>query len=268
MDTLTLGFSPCPNDTFLFYALVHGRVDLPNVRWEPVIDDVETLNRLARCRRLDVTKVSVGALPALEDEYAVLGSGAALGFGCGPLLVAREPLDPDALVRARIAVPGRDTTANLLLHLWHPQLTTIWELPYHEILPAVADGRMDAGVIIHEGRFVYPRYGLQAVVDLGAWWETTTALPVPLGVIVARRRLGEERLAALEAALRASLAYAYAHRAEVDPYLRAHAQELDPEVIEQHLRTYVTAETERLSDVGRRAIAALVARARERFGAR
>jgi 1,4-dihydroxy-6-naphthoate synthase len=266
MDPVTLGFSPCPNDTFLFYALVHRRVDPGEWRFEPVIEDVETLNRLARLRRLDVTKVSVGALPALADEYAVLGSGAALGFGCGPLLVARDSLDREALAHARIAVPGRDTTANLLLHLWHPQLTTIWELPYDEILPAVADGRMDAGVLIHEGRFVYPRYGLQALVDLGAWWETTTGLPVPLGVIVARKSLGAERLADLEARLRASLEYAHAHRTDVDPYVRLYAQELDPEVIELHLRTYMTEETRALSPQGHRAIVELVARARQRFG--
>jgi len=175
MGTLTFGFTPCPNDAFAFHALVHGLVDAP-FEVEPVLLDIEELNRRARAAELDLTKLSFGAAPAVRDRYRLLRSGAALGRGAGPLVVARAPDGS----HERIAIPGRDTTAFLLLRLAWPELGEVVELRYDEILGAVERGDVDAGLIIHESRFTYAEHGLVAVADLGEWWEGETGLPVPL----------------------------------------------------------------------------------------
>ena len=202
---LTLGYSPCPNDTFIFHALVNGIVRAQGMRFTDRLEDVETLNRLAAAAELDVTKISYGAAPGLLRDYVLLRSGGALGRGCGPLIVAREPFTRHTLAGKRIAIPGRNTTANLLLRLYAPGAAPGTELVYSEIMPAVERGEVDAGLIIHESRFTYPRHGLVKVVDLGEWWEQKMSLPVPLAAIAARADLDDAVAAAAESAIRASV---------------------------------------------------------------
>jgi 1,4-dihydroxy-6-naphthoate synthase len=262
-STLTLGYSPCPNDTFIFDALVHGRVEVDGVRFEERLEDVETLNRLAAVAALDVTKISYGAIPGLLRDYVLLRSGGALGRGCGPLLVARREMDADELSRARIAIPGRSTTANLLLRLFAPDAAPGVERVYSDIMPAVARGELDAGLIIHESRFTYPQHGLVRVADLGEWWEATTGLPIPLGGILARRALGDATIRAVEDGIRRSVEFAFAHPDASRPYVRAHAQEMDDAVTQQHIDLYVNRFSVDVEEEGARAIEALFARARE-----
>ena len=262
MSALTLGFSPCPNDTFIFHALVHGLVPAGGLRFEPRLEDVETLNRLAAAAALDVIKVSYGAIPHLLGDYALLRSGGALGRGCGPLVVSRRPLSADALRTARIAIPGRNTTANLLLRLFAPDAPPGVEMVYSEIMPAVERGEVDAGLIIHESRFTYPQHGLEKVVDLGEWWEGETGLPIPLGGILARRELGTAVIREVDDAIRRSVEHAFAHPADSSNYVRAHAQEMDDAVTQQHIDLYVNRFSADLGSEGERAIAELFARAR------
>lgn len=269
---LSLGFSPCPNDTFIFHALVHGAVEAYGLHFHERLGDVETLNRTAlgagraqdqpsRHAELDVTKASYGAIPFLLEEYVLLRSGGALGRACGPLVVARDPLDMTRLRGKRIAVPGRLTTANLLLRLFDPSLAEGVEMVYSEIMPAVARGAVDAGVIIHEGRFTYADHGLTALLDLGQWWEETTGYPIPLGGIVARRSLGEDRIFAVEDAIRRSVEYAFDNPAASEAYVRRHAQEMDPEVIRRHIALYVNHFSATLGDEGEAAVRELFTRA-------
>ncbi len=258
---LTLGFSPCPNDTFMFYPLVHGLVDTGGQSFNERLEDVETLNRLAVKGVLDVTKVSYAVLGHIRDEYALLRAGSALGRSCGPLLVAKEPFAAADLQGRTIAIPGRYTTAHLLMRLYNPSLETFLEMPFHEIMDAVMTGRADAGVIIHESRFTYQGFGLQQVVDLGAWWEGETGLPIPLGGIVARRSLGGETIHSIEAALGAGVEYARAHPAEAAHYIREHAQEMSEQVCAAHIGLYVNDFSRSLGDEGERAVIELLRRA-------
>lgn len=260
--TLSLGFSPCPNDTFIFHGLVHGIVRAEGLDFAPRLEDVETLNRLAAEAVLDVTKISYGAIPHLVRDYALLRSGGALGRGCGPLVVARESIDPSELASRRIAIPGRNTTANLLLRLFTPDAPAGEECVYSDIMPAVARGEVDAGLIIHESRFTYADHGLVKVVDLGEWWEQETGLPIPLGGILARRDLGETMIRAIDDALRRSVERAFANPAASRDYVRAHAQELDDAVMQQHIDLYVNHFSIDLGEEGERAIHELFARAR------
>lgn len=260
---LSLGFSPCPNDTFIFHALVSGAVEVPGVRIRPRLEDVETLNLLARDGVLDVTKVSYGAIPYLQEEYALLSSGGALGRGCGPLLVAKPGTDLEALRRGPIAIPGRYTTANLLLRLWGPSLPLGVERVYSEIMPAVRRGEVAAGLIIHESRFTYARHGLVSLVDLGEWWEADTGAPIPLGGILARRSLGERRIGEIDLAIRRSVEHAFRDPSASAYYVREHAQEMEPEVVRQHIGLYVNEFSVELGPEGERAVGILLARARE-----
>jgi len=260
--TLSLGYSPCPNDTFIFHALVKGIVGAEGLEFRERLEDVETLNRLAAEGALDVTKVSYGAIPQLLRDYVLLQSGGALGRGCGPLVVARETFGPGGLAGKRIAIPGRNTTANLLLRLYAPDAEPGVAMVYSDIMPAVARGEVDAGLIIHESRFTYPQHGLAKVVDLGEWWEGTTGLPIPLGGILARRDLGVETIHAIDDALRRSVEHAFAHPAASREYVRAHAQEMDDAVTQQHIDLYVNHFSVDLGDEGERAIGELFARGR------
>lgn len=262
MRTLSLGFSPCPNDTFIFHALVHGIVRADGLGFAPRLEDVETLNRLAEEAVLDITKISYGAIPHLVRDYVLLRSGGALGRGCGPLVVAREPIDPAGLATRRIAIPGRNTTANLLLRLFAPTAPAGEERVYSDIMPAVARGEVDAGLIIHESRFTYADHGLVQVVDLGAWWEQETGLPIPLGGILARRDLGEAAIRAVDDALRRSVEHAFADPEASRAYVRAHAQEMDDAVTQQHIDLYVNQFSIDVGEEGERAIRELFARAR------
>lgn len=262
--TLTLGYSPCPNDTFIFYALTHGLIDLPGLAFDQRLEDVETLNRLALDGALDLTKTSYHALGHLRNDYALLRSGGALGRGCGPLVVARQATDMARLRGQRIAIPGRLTTANLLLQLCGSGYEELLVLPFDRIMAAVAGGEADAGVIIHESRFTYRSHGLAQVLDLGAWWEEETGLPIPLGGILARRSLGAETIRRIDAALRQSVDYAFAHPQESRRYIKEHAQELEDAVIESHIGLYVNDFSRDLGDEGVRAVEALLARAETR----
>lgn len=270
-DALSLGFSPCPNDTFMFDALVHGRVDAGGLRLAVELDDIEVLNR--RALGLDprpplpVTKVSVAALARLTPHYAVLDAGAALGRGCGPLVLRRADdarrTTLDALAGARVAIPGEATTATLLLSTFGPAAVERVVMRFDRIMPALAAGEVDAGLVIHESRFTYAAHGLACVADLGEAWERATGLPLPLGVIVARRELPDAVVHALEAGLRRSVEAAWADPDASRPYVRAHAQELDDDVCRRHIALYVNAFSARLGDEGRRAIDALVERMRQ-----
>lgn len=255
---LTLGFSPCPNDTFIFDALVNGRLDTGGLRFEPVLEDVETLNRWALEGRLDVTKVSYGVLPLVAPRYALLRAGGALGRGVGPLLVARpdRPFDPAA---ATVAIPGEHTTAHLLFSLAYPQAKRKRFLVFSAIERAVLSGEVDAGVLIHEGRFTYQAKGLARVADLGERWEAETGAPIPLGGIVARRGLGPETACAVDRLVRASAEQALAARPLITEYVRRHAQELDEEVMRRHVDLYVNDFSVDMGEGGRSAVRNLLA---------
>ena len=260
---LTLGFSPCPNDTFMFYPLVHGLIETGGLAYRERLEDVETLNQLARAGELDVSKVSYHALGHIRNEYALLRSGSALGRGCGPLLVASKKGDPRALHGRTIGVPGRYTTALLLLRLFDPALDTFIIMPFNEIMDAVLSGSVDAGLIIHESRFTYHGFGLHKLLDLGEWWEGETGLPLPLGGIVARRSLGAATIAAVERALTAGVEYARSHPDEAARYIGEHAQEMSSEVCAAHIGLYVNDFSADLGDEGVRAITCLLQRAEQ-----
>jgi 1,4-dihydroxy-6-naphthoate synthase len=261
MQNLTLGYSPCPNDTFIFYPLVHGLVGSPEFSFSERLEDVETLNRLALKGELDITKISCHLLGFIRKEYCLLRSGGALGRGCGPLVVSRRFTRMGELKGRRIAVPGRYTTAYLLLRLFDLELDSFIFLPFHEIMGAVANGDADAGVIIHESRFTFSDHGLTKLLDLGDWWENETGHPIPLGGIVAKRSLGEETVAILERTLRASVVYAFAHPGAANAYIRAHSQEMSDEVCAAHIELYVNRFSLDLGNEGEAAVTALLSRA-------
>ena len=236
---LTLGYSPCPNDTFIFHALSQGRIDTSPYRFDVTLEDVDALNRKARVGALDVSKVSANAVSRILDHYWLLRSGGALGRGCGPLVVARQKLSPEQLRAGRMAIPGRLTTAYLLLRLNGMHEGPVLEMPFDRIMPAVAAGEAEAGRIIHEGRFTYGSHGLTAVLDLGEWWEARTGLPLPLGVIAIKRSLGAQTAGDVESIIRQSLLHARSNPDEARPYICEHAQEMEPSVIERHIETFV-----------------------------
>ena len=261
MQKLSLGYSPCPNDTFIFYPLVHGLVDCQGISFTEQLEDVETLNRLALKGELDITKVSYHLLGFIRHDYCLLRSGGALGRGCGPLVVSRRFSHMKELRGKRIAVPGRYTTAYLLLRLFDPELENIVFLPFHEIMGAVANGEADAGVIIHESRFTFPDYGLTKLLDLGDWWENETGHPIPLGGIVAKRSLGEKTISALEQSLKSSVEYSLVHPGEANTYIRAHSQEMSDEVCAAHINLYVNSFSLDLGEEGKCAVSILISRA-------
>ncbi|MBL7077658.1 MAG: 1,4-dihydroxy-6-naphthoate synthase [Kiritimatiellae bacterium] len=254
MTPLTLAYSPCPNDTFMFGAIANGLIDTHGLTFDTCLHDVQTLNERLLESAFDISKVSFHAYLRAQTDYQLLDAGAALGFGCGPLVVARTA---DALhhsARARVAVPGGLTTANLLLHLWNPAITERVCVPYDQVMQEVIEGRADAGVIIHESRFAYAEHGLVAIADLGAWWEAETGLPIPLGCIVARRGDDGPDAPALETLIRESIDYAQTHPADIVPYVAAHAREIDANIIDQHVAMFVNDFSLSLGDQGRAAI--------------
>jgi 1,4-dihydroxy-6-naphthoate synthase len=262
--TITLGFSPCPNDTFIFDALVHNRIDTEGLQFDIVLEDVEALNRRAAEGELAATKLSFHAFAHLTHRYALLDSGSALGNNCGPLLVAKTPMDTAAINNARIAIPGRMTTANFLLSIAYPQAQNKIETLFSSIEDAVLDAHADAGLIIHENRFTYEQRGLTRLLDLGEYWETTTGHPIPLGGIAVRRDLPSDIQQKINRVLHRSVTYAFANPASVMPYVRAHAQAMDDAVMQAHIRLYVTDYTISLGEQGRAAVQALFRIAHER----
>lgn len=268
---LRLGYSPCPNDTFIFHALVSGQLDdsrdragggaQPPLTFDVRLLDIGALNEAARAAELDVAKISYHAYGYLSDDWVLLRSGGALGRGVGPLVVAR---DPDLDLRGkRIAVPGGTTTAKLLLSLWRGDVHTE-VLRYDEIMPAVAAGRFDAGLIIHESRFTYPSHGLHSLKDLGTWWEEEVGHLVPLGAIAARRSLGPAVHGRLDRLVRASLEHAFAHPELSRDYVAVHAQEMDETVRQRHIDLYVNEYSLDVGQKGEAAVAELLRRGSDR----
>lgn len=258
---LRLGYSPCPNDTFIFYGLAHGLEGVPGRRIVEELHDVETLNTMAMDGILDVTKLSFYAWLRLKDRYRMLNAGAAMGHGCGPILVAPRALDPADITRCRVVLPGRWTTAHLLFRLWRPKAENRIFTTYDKILNTVRSGEADCGVIIHESRFTYREAGFEAVVDLGQWWESETGLPIPLGCIAARRNLPEEVVAGLESAIRRGIRRSMRDPESCLPYIRRHAREMDVQVLEQHIGAFVNEYSLELGEAGKAAVRALEDRA-------
>ncbi len=263
-QTITIGYSPCPNDTFIFYALVHGKVVIPGVAFREQLEDVDTLNRMALDGALDITKISYHALGHLRTRYALLRSGSALGRGCGPLIVGKLGARIADLKHGVIAIPGKLTTAYLLLRLFDPSISSVHIMTFDKIMEAVSSGEVQAGLIIHESRFTYPLYNLANLLDLGKWWENCSGLPIPLGGILGRRSLGRDLLLRVEAAVRESLNYARMHPDEVMEYCKQHSQEMDESVMKSHIDLYVNDFSLDLGAEGLRAIRRLFAEAESR----
>jgi len=247
MKKISLGFSPCPNDTFIFYALAHKKIEM-DVEFSELLRDVETLNKMAFNKELDVTKASFHAFGFLRENYCLLRSGSAIGRGCGPLIVAKKKIQYAKLPQKRIAIPGKMTTAYLLLQLFNPEIKKIVEMPFDRIMNAVSLGTVDAGLIIHESRFTYPSYNLVKLIDLGEWWEEETGLPIPLGGIFAKRKLGVAAIRKIDSLIKKSIEYAYRNPEQAREYIKNNAQELDDDVIDQHIRLYVNNYTLEIGD--------------------
>jgi 5,8-dihydroxy-2-naphthoate synthase len=265
-EALSLAYSPCPNDTFIFTPWVEGRI----AGAPPVVErfeDIDTLNTLALAGEADIVKVSFHALGHLRDRYCLLRSGGALGRGCGPLIVSRTAFAKEDLAARTVAIPGALTTAALLVRLFAPGLheANVTVMPFDRIMPAVCAGTVEAGVIIHESRFTYQRHGLTPIADLGEWWERETGHAIPLGGILMRRDLGADLIRRTERALAASIEFAHAHPDAVWPAVRRHAQEMDDEVMRQHIALYVNDFTRDYGVDGQAAIARLLDTA-ERLG--
>ena len=259
MNPVSLGFSPCPNDTFIFNHLVQTNRLADNPMFaDPVLEDVETLNQWAFEKRLDVTKLSYHALGYLLDDYCVLQSGSALGRGCGPLLISSRVGSVKELVGRKVAIPGRYTTAALLFRMFFPDCIELVEMRFEQIIDSVKNGDVAAGVIIHESRFTYGQAGLTCLQDLGQWWEEISGLPIPLGCIVARRSLGVGRIAEIDRRIKSSLEWAYAHPGQGRDYICQYAQETDDDVINSHIDLYVNDFSLDLGQEGRAAIEAFI----------
>ncbi|MBM3750021.1 MAG: 1,4-dihydroxy-6-naphthoate synthase [Acidimicrobiia bacterium] len=262
--TYSLAFSPCPNDCFMFDAIVHRRIDLEGLDFDVRLADVEALNRDAFDGRTDITKLSYHAYAHCVDRYVMLNAGSALGRNCGPLLISKRPITVEEVAAGdlRIAIPGQFTTANLLLALAFPTATRTTAMVFSDIEGAVQDGHCDAGVIIHENRFTYEARGLRKIIDLGEYWESATGHPIPLGGIVIRRSLPADVRTTMDGVLRRSVEYAFAHRDVTLPYVRAHAQDMDDAVMFKHIDLYVNHFSVDLGPEGRDAVAHLFARGR------
>ncbi len=253
LPVITIGFSPCPNDTFIFDALVNRKIESP-YQWEVHLADVEELNRMAFASTLTVTKLSFHTWLHLQNRYDLLESGSALGVGCGPLLIAKKEIDLNNPA-IRIAIPGEMTTANFLFKSCYPHLkNNTVPLLFSAIEEAVLNGTVDAGVIIHENRFTYAAKGLHKIKDLGEWWETTTQAAIPLGGIVIKNTVAKAEQLVISNCIKQSTAYAFAHLPELAEYVKSHAQEMDEAVMRQHIDLYVNDYTLELGTRGHAAI--------------
>lgn len=263
-DRLTLGFSPCPNDCFVFDALVHGKIDTEGLRFEMLLGDVEALNQLAFKNELHITKVSYHAYVYLTKFYQLLNAGSALGNGCGPLVIAKkQDLKLTGSSNLKVAIPGKYTTANFLFSLAFPSVKAKVETLFSEIENDIIREKVDAGVIIHENRFTYQQKGLKKIIDLGEYWETLTMAPIPLGGIVIQRSLPEDVKQKVDRVLRRSVEYAFANPKSSLDFVRAHAQEMSEEVMYKHIELYVNNYSIDLGMEGKRAISLLFDKAVE-----
>ncbi len=244
-SVLTIGFSPCPNDCFIFDAMIHHKIDTEGLQFKAVMEDVETLNQMASRGDLDITKLSYHAFAYLRDTYRLLDAGSALGNNCGPLLISKKNPEEiglklnDTNCPLTIAIPGKYTTANFLLSLAFPNAQNKVELVFSDIEEAVISGKVDLGLIIHENRFTYEQKGLKKVIDLGEWWEAETHLPIPLGGIVIKKTVDEDIIQKVNRVLRKSVEYAFANPKASLPFVKEHAQEMSEEVMYKHIDLYV-----------------------------
>ncbi|MCD6011612.1 MAG: hypothetical protein K0Q79_1474 [Flavipsychrobacter sp.] len=259
---LTLGFSPCPNDTFIFDAMVNGKIDSHGITFNYVMEDVETLNKWAELGKLDITKLSFNTFLHTVDKYTLLHSGSALGEGVGPLLIAKQSLDLSKIDTYKIAIPGFNTTANLLLTLAFPHAKNKSELIFSEIEAAVLNGEHDAGLVIHESRFTYQQKGLTKLIDLGDWWQQETNAAIPLGGIVIRRNFDKQLCTTVDSIIKESLAYSWQHYPELSPFVKENAQEMEEDVMRKHINLYVNNYTTDLGETGRNAITTLFEKAK------
>lgn len=253
---LTLGFSPCPNDTFIFDALVNKKIDTQGLDFDVALEDVQTLNEWALNGKLDISKISYGVLPLLLENYVVLNSGSALGKGVGPLLISKTTIENIAskIEDLTVAIPGENTTAHMLFSMAFPNATNKTFFVFNEIEGAVLSGKVDAGVIIHENRFTYQQKGLHKVLDLGEFWEQTMKLPIPLGGIVIRRSFNDEIQHTVDALIKESLEYAFSKYPHLTTYVKDHAQEMSEDVMRKHIELYVNDYSLNLSHKGKHAI--------------
>ncbi len=259
---LTLGFSPCPNDTFIFDAMVNGHINTGGITFDYVMEDVATLNHWAEQGRLDITKLSYSTFLRTVNQYALLHSGSALGKGVGPLLVSKKPLNIADIDNFKIAIPGFNTTANLLLSLAFPNARNKTEMVFSDIEGGVLNGEYDAGLIIHEGRFTYQSKGLTKLIDLGDWWEQETQAAIPLGGIVMRRNFNKELCATVDKILKESLTWSWKRYPELTAFITENALEMQEDVMRQHINLYVNDYTTDLGEKGRNAITTLFEKAK------
>jgi 1,4-dihydroxy-6-naphthoate synthase len=256
MMKLTLGFSPCPNDTFIFDALVNNKIDTDDLEFEVILEDVETLNQLALKNSLAISKISYGVLPLVLDNYLVLNSGSALGTGVGPLLIANKEIPKENINNYTIAIPGEHTTAHMLFTLAFPEVTNKIFLRYNEIEDFVLSSKDKnaAGVIIHENRFTYQQKGLAKIIDLGEFWEKETNSPIPLGGIVAKKNMDTDLLKKIDFLIRKSIEYSFGNYPAITDYVRQHSQEMDEDVMRKHIDLYVNEYSIDLGEKGKSAI--------------
>lgn len=256
---LTLGFSPCPNDTFIFDALVNKKIDTEGLDFDVVLGDVQTLNEWAIRGQLDITKLSYGVLPLVLDQYRVIGAGGALGKGVGPLLIAKEPWkDGETIAQKSVAIPGENTTAHLLFSLAYPEATNKQFMVFNGIEEAVINQQVDGGVIIHENRFTYQKKGLVKLAELGEYWEEKTQSPIPLGGIVVRETFNQPLRTQINRLIRSSIEYAFARYPFIADYVKQHSQEMEESVMRQHIDLYVNNYSIDLGPDGRKAVLTLL----------
>jgi 1,4-dihydroxy-6-naphthoate synthase len=265
---LTLGFSPCPNDCFIFDAMVHHKIDTEGLDFEIVMEDVEALNQRAFRSELDITKLSFHSFLYVQEKYILLKSGSALGFNCGPLLITKHSHLTQISLKSeysnlKIAIPGKNTTANFLLSLAFPEAKNRTEVLFSEIEQAVLNEKYDAGLIIHESRFTYEQKGLKKIMDLGEFWEGLIHAPIPLGGIVARRNFDNDLLQKINRVIRKSVEYAFAHTDDVMPYVKQHSQEMSEVVMKKHIDLYVNEYSVNLGELGTKAVNLLFNKAKE-----
>jgi 1,4-dihydroxy-6-naphthoate synthase len=261
MQKITLGFSTCPNDTFIFDSMVHHKIDTEGLDFEVVLGDVEELNQKALNGELDVTKISYNAYAKVSDRYVILDAGSALGYKNGPLLISKRKIYTDELKDVKIAIPGFNTTANLLLSVAFPEAKNKKEYLFSDIEEAVLSNETDAGLIIHENRFTYQKKGLKKIVDLGEYWEQETGLPIPLGGIVVSRALDKNLQEKINRVMKKSVAFAFENPREAYPYIKQYAQEMEEEVMYKHIELYVNNFTKDLGKDGKNAIRELYKKA-------
>ncbi|MBL4586559.1 MAG: 1,4-dihydroxy-6-naphthoate synthase [Flavobacteriales bacterium] len=251
---LTLGFSPCPNDTFIFDALVNGRIDTSDFEFEVVLADVEALNKMAAKEKLDITKISYNAFAYVSSAYQLLNAGSALGNNYGPLLIAKRQLSADEISDRTIAIPGERTTANFLMNFAYPQAKKKKEFLFSEVENAVLSNEVDGGVIIHENRFTYQQKGLLKIADLGEYWEQQTGFPIPLGGIAIRRNIDTNIKRKFDSLLRESVQFAFDNPGASKEYVKCHSQEMDETVMRNHIDLYVNNYSLDLGEKGKAAI--------------